>query len=75
MIEVKKEILVHRGQREIRVTKEIMEHRGHLLVMGMVLRVLRVIMEILEHRVHRGHLVVVVLQTFQLCYYFMEVRK
>ena len=64
MIEVKKEILVHRGQREIRVTKEKMEHRGHLLVMGMVLRVLRVIMEILEHRVHRGHLVVVVLQTF-----------
>ena len=55
---------MHRGQREIRVTKEIMEHRGHLLVMGMVLRVLRVIMEILEHRVHRGHLVVVVLQTF-----------
>lgn len=61
MIEIEKEILVHRGLREIRVTKEILEHRGHLVVMGMGLRALREIKEIPEHRVHRGHLVVVVL--------------
>ena len=61
MIEIKKEILVHRGLREIRVTKEILEHRGHLVVKGMGLRVLRVIKEIPEYRVLMGHLVVVVL--------------
>ena len=79
-IRVSKEILVHKGHlvvvvlglRVLRVIKEILEHRFQKVIpVFWVQKETRVTKEILVHRVHRvhrGHLVVV-LQTFQQCYY------
>ena len=90
VLKVSREIQEREDQKEVtvfriqKVTKEILVLRVlGVIKMTLVLQVEKVIKGKLEHKDlrvmkviqdHRGHLVVVILQTFELFYYFMELR-